>query len=714
MSGWTHTHRWSMRWLVPVGVVAVWVLVMLLDPLPLQMARNGLFDQLQRWQPRPYSPAPVRIIDIDDESLKRLGQWPWPRTRIAELTTRLQAAQPASIVFDVLFAEPDRTSPKAMLKLWPATPALRQQLQALPDHDAVFARAVASGPVVLGFAVERREQPGVLPGLKARYVATGEPAQPYVPAFSGAINPLPELAAAASGLGAIAFLPDADGVVRRVPLLLRVGDTLVPSLTAEALRVAQGAKNFSTQTVAQAGVGLAELRIGRQTVPTTPQGEVWVHYSEPVAQRSIPAWRVWAGEVSASELAGHILLVGSSAQGLLDLRFSPLGVVVPGVEVHAQALEQLLTGGGLVYPAWAQTLALLLALLGGLLGGLLVGFIALSYGAALSLTALATLLLALGALVAYAFSHQGVLIDAVAPGMTVVFSYVFSSVVHHVQSEQRQRWIRQAFSRYVSPNLVTYLIKQPGALELGGRRQDCSFVFTDLTGFTSWLEQMDPQQAVRLLNDYLDGMIAIAFQHEATLDRIVGDALVLMFSAPVLQTDHPRRALNCAWEMHRFSTAYVARLAAQNVPFGLTRIGVHSGEVIVGNVGGKTLFDYRALGDPINTAARLESANKQFGTLVCVSKAILRCCPEWPARPIGQVLLQGKTQPIEVFEPLAPEQAGDVAYAQAFELMRQQSPQALQVFSELATRRPTDPLVALHLGRLRAGQVGDLLVLSSK
>jgi len=710
MSGRSQAHRWSLTWLVPVGVVALCLLVTLLDPLPLQMARNGLFDQLQRWQPRSYQPAPVRIIDIDDESLKHLGQWPWPRTRIAELTTRLQAAQPASIAFDVLFAEPDRTSPKAMLDLWQATPALRQQLHDLPDHDATLARAVGAGRVVLGFAVERLEQAGALPELKARYVATGEPAQPYVPAFSGAINPLPELQAAASGLGAMVFLPDSDGVVRRVPLLVRVGETLAPSLVAEALRVAQGAKNYTTQTVAQSGVGLAAVRIGRLSVPTTPQGEVWVHYSEPVAQRSIPAWKVLAGEVSASELAGNILLVGSSAQGLLDLRFSPLGAALPGVEVHAQALEQLLTGGGLLYPAWAHALQMLVALL----GGLLVGWIALSYGAVFSLAAVAGLLVALGLLVAYFFSRQSVLLDAVAPGLTVICSYVFSSVARHVLSEKRQRWIRQAFSRYVSPNLVAYLIKQPGALELGGRRQDCSFVFTDLTGFTSWLERLDPAAVVSLLNEYLDGMIAIAFKHEGTLDRIVGDALVLMFSAPVVQTDHPRRALTCAWEMHQFSNQYVAGLAAQGVPFGLTRIGVHSGEVIVGNVGGKTLFDYRALGDPINTAARLESANKQFGTLMCVSEATLSHCPEWPARPIGQVVLKGKTQPIAVFQPLDPEQAGDLAYAEAFELLRQQSPQALAVFTELATQRPTDPLVALHLARLRAGQLDDVLVLTSK
>jgi adenylate cyclase len=258
------------------------------------------------------------------------------------------------------------------------------------------------------------------------------------------------------------------------------------------------------------------------------------------------------------------------------------------------------------------------------------------------------------------------------------------------------------------------LIKQPGALELGGRRQDCSFVFTDLVDFTTWLEGMDPAAAVTLLNDYLDGMIAIAFKHQATLDRIVGDALVLMFSAPVVQVDHPHRALSCAWEMHQFSNQYVARLAARGVPFGLTRIGVHSGEVIVGNFGGSTIFDYRALGDPINTAARLESANKQFGTLICVSGTTLSACPEWPARPIGQVILKGKTQPIAVYQPLDPQHPGDPAYAAAFELLRQHSPQALDAFAQLAVQRPEDPLVALHLARLRAGQTGDLMVLSVK
>ena len=156
--------------------------------------------------------------------------------------------------------------------------------------------------------------------------------------------------------------------------------------------------------------------------------------------------------------------------------------------------------------------------------------------------------------------------------------------MRHLSSERRQRWVRQAFSRYVSPNLVTHLLEHPEALELGGRRQVCSFVFTDLAGFTTLMERLDPGEAVALLNGYLDRMIAIAFAHQGTLDRIVGDAVVIMFSAPIAQPDHQRRALACAMEMQRFARKYADDHQARGIPFGQTRIGIHSGEVIVGNL----------------------------------------------------------------------------------------------------------------------------------
>ncbi len=694
---------------VPVLAIGLGLLIYLLDPLPVQTARHAVFDQFQRWQPRLYRPAPVRIIDIDDESLARLGQWPWPRTRLAGLIERLQNAQASAIVFDSVFAEPDRTSPSAMLELWRPPKEAADQIGRLPDHDAVMAKVIGRGRVVLGFALDRQPQhQQQLPASKASFIAINEPATPYVAEYSGSVSGLPALVAAAQGNGAFSFVPDADGVVRRLPLLVRQGNTLLPSLSAEALRVAQGVKNITTRTAA--GLGLEELRIGGLTLPTTPQGDVWVHYTRPVPGRYLPAWKVLAGEVPAEELAGRILLVGTSAQGLMDLRFSALGTVIPGVEIHAQLLEQLLTGGGLSRPTWAPSLEVLLLVL----GGLLVGSAALG-ARALPSAGFFVLLLALVWAVAWqAFSGYGLLLDPVVPALTLAMVFVSSSIVRHVRAERRQRWVRQAFSRYVSPNFVNHLVAHPEALKLGGQRQQCSFVFTDLAGFTHLLEGMDPAEAVSLINRYLDGLIAIIFSHQGTLTRIVGDGLAIVFSAPVQQPDHPARALRCAMEMQRFARQYASELNAQGVAFGQTRMGVHAGEVIVGNFGGATIFDYRALGDPVNTASRLESANRHLGTLVCVSEAVVRACPAVCVRPIGRLLLVGKSQPLMVFEPLDGAAGLDAPYDHAFDLLRSDAARALQAFEQLAAQRPADQLVAMHLARLRAGQAGELIVLESK
>ena len=705
----------NLGWLVPVLSVSLGIGLFLLDPLPLQVLRNTVFDQYQRWSPRPYQETPVRVIDIDEESLAKLGQWPWPRTRIAEIVTKLQSVGAAAIAFDVMFAEPDRTSPKAMLGVWNPPPDLRNAMVTLPDHDAILTRAVARGEVVLGHALQREGKPPAHFARPYSMINLGPSPLPYLSEFKSSVTSLPPLQDASAGNGAISFNPDSDGIVRRVPLMLRLNDEAVPSLIAEALRVAQGERNYFIKTGEVEGAGIQEIRIGALTIPTTPHGEVWVRYTKPVAQRYVPVWRVLAGEVPDEMLSGHILLIGSSAQGLMDLRFSPLGRgAMPGVEAHAQALEQILTEKHLSRPGWAPGLEMLVILV----GGLLVGFIGISLGAMLSATATAVIFGMAGMAGWYAYSQQGLLIDPVMPGMALLITFILASLYHHMSSERRQRWIKQAFARYVSPNLVAHLVEHPDQLELGGRRQECSFIFTDLAGFTSLMEKIDPVEAVSLLNNYLDEMIAIAFRNDGTLDRIVGDAVAIMFSAPVTQPDHRQRALKTALEMHRFSKQFADEINAKGIPFGQTRIGVHTGEVIVGNFGGTTIFDYRALGDPINTAARLESVNKHLGTLVCISEATLSGQPDLPVRSVGRLVLKGKTRALMVYQPIISEEGEeatrDAAYENAYELLRDEKPEALQAFEVLAAERPDDPLVALHLKRLRSGQNGDRIVMESK
>ncbi|MEW6514939.1 MAG: adenylate/guanylate cyclase domain-containing protein [Pseudomonadota bacterium] len=714
------THiRWSL--LLPFLPVLCGLLLLVVDSRPQQALRNLIFDQYQRWQPRAYVDVPVRIVDIDEASLARLGQWPWPRTRIAELLQKVGAGgtaqagpaanmETAPIGFDVLFAEPDRTSPREAAASWPLSAVQRAALAALPDHDAALARALAQTPAVLGFvATDKASAP---PELKARFVQTGTGAERWLHGAPGAVTALPQLAAAAAGLGAFSFVPDSDGIVRRVPLVLEIAQTPVPTLVSEMLRLAENTGNIVLQGAGE-DAGLDAVRIGARTIPATPAGEVWVHYTPPVATRTIPAWKVLDDAATRASLAGKFILIGSSAQGLLDLRFSPFGPL-PGVEIHAQALEQILIGHYLQRPGWAravEALALMLA-------GLGIGFLALRTKALVAAAACALTIVLLFVAGWHAFAAHGLLLDVVTPASGVLLTFIVCSLAHHFVSERDERWIKTAFARYVSPNRVEYLIRHPEAMELGGRRQECSFIFTDLQGFTGLIEKIAPAQAVTLLNAYLDEMIAIVFRHDGTLDRIIGDALVVMFSAPVRQRDHKHRALACAIEMDAFASRYSAQQQAQGIAFGKTRIGVHAGNVTVGNFGGSRMFDYRALGDPINTAARLESVNKHLGTRLCVSEAILAASPNVQVRPVGQLVLKGKTEALRVFEPLVaslvPHYAPLVQYRAAFAAMQEKRPDADALFAQLAADYPDDPLVALHHRRLAAGEQGDLIVMQDK
>ncbi|MBT9465025.1 adenylate/guanylate cyclase domain-containing protein [Hydrogenophaga sp.] len=693
--------------------------LVLADPLALQTLRNHGFDQYQRWQPRTYEAAPVRIIDIDEESLEKVGQWPWPRNKLAQLVEQLGAKGVAAIGFDVVFAEPDRTSPRRASAEWALSPAQARSLDALPDHDASFAKAIAAHKVVLGFALRSdaaAAHPQRLGAPKApyRYVWVGEPSPQALHAFPAAVPPLPPLDAAASGSGALTFIPDGDGVVRRVPMVLALADLPVPSLSAELLRVAQGVDNYILRRAEGEAPALAQVRIGQVSVPTNARGEMWLHYTTAQADRYVPAWKVLAGDADPALLEGHIVLVGSSAQGLMDLRFNPLGRVMPGVEAHAQALEQVLSGHYLNRPSWTVAAEALAVVLGCVAVVWIGSFFPSLWAAAISLALVGGVLWGGWS----AFSNHRLLLDSFTPALAWAVAFALASLCRHFWSERQQRWVKEAFSRYVSPNRVEYLMSNPGQLELGGKRQHCSFIFTDLAGFTTLMEDIDPAAAVTLLNRYLEEMISIAFRHQGTLDRIVGDALAIMFSAPVVQPDHAQRALDCAMEMHAFATAYARDLQGKGIAFGHTRFGVHSGEVIVGNFGGRALFDYRALGDPVNTAARLESVNKHLGTLICASEATLSACVHVSARPVGHLVLKGKRVALQVFEPLPdplpPGYAPTAMYLVAFEAVRDGDAQAQERFDRLRESYPNDPLVALYCSRLAENELGDRIVFNAK
>ncbi len=283
--------------------------------------------------------------------------------------------------------------------------------------------------------------------------------------------------------------------------------------------------------------------------------------------------------------------------------------------------------------------------------------------------------------------------------------------------EQKHQWIKEAFESYISPNLVQYLIQHPEELKLSGEKRECTFVFTDLAGFTRLVEQSDPPEIVSCLNEYIDGMTKIVFEHEGTIQKIVGDAIAVMFSAPVIQEDHAARAVACALVMDEYATAFANQKQKLGIDFGRTRIGVNTGTVIVGNFGSERQLDYRAFGDAINTTARLESVNKYFGTNICISSSTMEKCPHIAARPIGSLVLAGKSKYVETFEPLSNHQGttrNSKLYGKAFQLIEKNISKATHAFEKLVASYPEDPLASYYLNRLKAGKKGTIIVLPNK
>jgi len=414
-------------------------------------------------------------------------------------------------------------------------------------------------------------------------------------------------------------------------------------------------------------------------------------------------------------LKDKIILVGYDSKASLgeegvDAYATPYssvtGRLTPGVELHATFIANALNGSAI--REVSQTWALAVTGLALLVAGLAMRNWQPLRGALISATVMATVVL----LAVWLFQSQGLWLPVAMTLLAVTVLYVGQLITAFVRERLLRRRLRAMFSRYVSPNRVAYLVEHPESLELGGIRRECSFVFTDLAGFTSLMESIGPEEAVSLLNGYLDRMIAIAFEHDGTLDRVVGDALAILFSAPVEQADHRQRALDCALDMLRFSESYAAEAQARGCPFGHTRVGVHTGEVTIGNFGGQTMFDYRALGDPVNTAARLESVNKQLGTRICVSEATLSGCTGIATRPVGQLVLKGKSQAVMAYQPLS--DGPDADYEQAYEALDSEPAIALARFQTLAEARPDDGLVRFQRQRLEAGQTGSRIAFSEK
>jgi adenylate cyclase len=644
--------------LVPVIIVAL----LKLAGVSLFGQVSGLvFDGYQRVSPREYRDAGVRVVDIDDETIRRFGQWPWPRSDVAVLTQRLHEAGAAAIAFDIVFSEADRTSPVRLAERAARAGAGEAQLAALrslPDQDARLAETLGATPSVLGLFLtqEGRSEP-VEP--KAGFAIAGSDPGASIERYSSTILPLPGFRDAASGLGFVSIRGDTDGIIRRAPLVARLGETLLPSLSAEALRVAQGAGGIvvrSSDASGEVSGGRAEavaLKIGEFEVPVNERGELWMHYTKPVAERTVPAWRILSGELPQAEMerlfGGNIVFVGAGAIGLRDLVSTPVQERDLGVNVHAQAVEQMVLGAFLSRPDWISGMEIALVLL---LGGAL-AFLLPRLGAFFGAVVAAGLMGSVAAGSWYAFSAQGLLLDPVAPMLALLDAYLVVTLFTFVGEERQRRYIHRAFDRYLSPELVKRITADPKQLELGGQERQMTVLFCDVRGFSRLSEKMGPQEIIRFMIAFLTPMTDILLARKATIDKYIGDAILAFWNAPLDDPDQYENAARAALEMK-------ARLAALNDEMGRQSevpwpgevaigIGLNAGPCCVGNMGSAQRLSYSLIGDTVNLASRIEGLTKYYGVGIAIGQELAEELPGFAVLRLDCVRVVGRDAPANLY-----------------------------------------------------------------
>lgn len=653
--------------LAGLAALALVVLLQQADTAWLERVRLQVFDAYQAAAPRTGPEAgQVAVVDIDEESIRRLGQWPWPRTDLAELTRRLGEAGAAAVAYDIVFSEPDRTSPSQVAARYAqAGPdeTVGRALTGLPDHDALFAASIAEAPVVLSyFFIDGAGGRDVEP--KVGFTLHGS-MPTALTETEGALLPLPGLEATASGLGFVTLERDADGIIRRVPLAAIHRGALVPGMSLEAVRVARDASSpnlvasdGSGETLSAPGAAVA-VRLDGLEIPVNDQGEMWVHFPKEGTREAIPAWPIVTGAMSDEELArvvgGRIVYVGGSAVGLQDLVATPLSDSTAGVTVHAAATEQILAGDFLERPDWARGLELVLVLVLGLGLSLLLPRLGAALGALAALVGIA----AVAAASWLAFTNLGYLLDPTYPVLALVAVYAVQTVVVFYREERQRRYIHAAFDRYLSPELVRQIAADPGKLELGGEERDMSVLMCDVRGFSRISERLGPREVIDFLIAFLTPMSEILLARKATLDKYIGDAILAFWNAPLDDPDHHANAARAALamvaktdELNRTMPGREGVVWPGEVRIG---IGLNSGLCCVGNMGSRQRLAYSLIGDTVNVASRLEGLTKLYGVPIVAGRALAERLDGFALLELDRVRVVGRDAPEELFALLGDE-----------------------------------------------------------
>jgi adenylate cyclase len=605
-------------------------------------------------RPRPQEIRPVVIVDIDEASLKATGQWPWPRTTVADLVTQITQLGAVAIGFDIIFPEPDRMSPAIAERSFRGIDAeTRAKLDSLPSNDEALADVIKHSRVVIGQAGAAAPEVKTTAdaALQTGFAVRGPDARPYLVTFAGLLRNVPVIEQAAAGRGLFSINPESDGIIRRVPVIMTAQGSLVPSLSLEVLRVVTGSSAILVR-VDEAGV--QSVAVPGLEVPTDRNGQFWVHFNHHDPERYVSAKDVLQGNVPPDRLAGKLVLIGTSAIGLLDLKTTPLDAAIPGVEVHAQILESVLSKSSLVNPNYAIGAELALAVL----FGLAITVAAPMLPASIVIVLGGCLIAGLIGLSLYLFVEHNLLIDFTYPLISSWLIYLVLTFVNYFREQKQRRQIRSAFGYYLSPHMVEQLARSPEKLVLGGEERRMTILFSDVRGFTTISEHYkdDPQGLTRLMNRFLTPLTNAIIERKGTIDKYIGDAIMAFWNAPVDDQEQEANACEAALEMlsrAEMLNNELKREAETNggvyMPLRIG-IGLNTGPCVVGNMGSDFRFNYSVLGDTVNLASRLEGRTKDYRIPVVIgSRTAEGARQKFAVMEIDLIMVKGKKQPEAVF-----------------------------------------------------------------
>ena len=632
----------------------------------------------------------VVVVDIDRRTLAAMGNyWPWPRATMARLVRAVAAGKPSVLAIDVLFAGPDPRSPATPMRAPDGTLSGASPHEPL-DGDQRLADAIGSVPTVLGSTLDtaKGQTAPAVTVLRRGPIVLDE-----IWHGPGANEPLTSLAAAAACNGIMSLPGDPDGRVRRVPLLVGVGTTLRPGLAVEAVRLSEAASTLIVEANPQRLL-IGNLRIALphngflRLVPVSAGQE---------SARTIPAIDIVENEATRASLAGAIVLIGGSAPEIGGLRDTPGDPLKPSVQIEADTIDQIISQRApLAVPGGVEfALALVLSAI------LLIAAVTASPIRGVAVAVAAIVLLWAGAL-AFSLSFDR-LIDPLTPSIGAAATFVTASLGSFIMVSRREARIRDRFAQHLAPEVVKRIAENPDMLKLRAEKRELTALFTDIEGFTAMTHRAGPEQLVAELDGYIEGVATIVMDHGGMVDKIVGDAVHALFNAPVDLPNHATRAVECASAIRSWTEQYRARPSARLIGLGRTRIGIETGEAVVGDIGIRSKLDYTAHGDAINSAARLEAMNKELGSSICVGPTAAGYCDASTLRPLGTVALRGLEAPIDIFEPwpagTSPEWRA--RYVAAAAAIRSDADRAAAMFDLLAAEAPSDPVPQLMARRLR-------------